>query len=120
MKFRVVKPILGFEDINEVELVKIDKALAELKDENGNTLFSLINPFVLREYSFDIPSDVKALLELNENSKIEVYNNVVMKEPISEAIVNFKAPFIFDLDNKRCAQIVLDNEEYQKIGEFLK
>ena len=119
MKFLVKKPLPGFENISEVELVKIDENIAELRDSDGKILFSLINPFVLREYSFDVPADVKALLEINENSNIEVYNNLVAKEPISESIVNFKAPFLFNLDNNTCAQVILENEEYGKIGDFL-
>jgi flagellar assembly factor FliW len=118
MKFKVKKPIPGFEKVNEVELVKIDESLAVLKDEKGNPLFSLINPFVLREYSFDVPADVKVLLDLNENSKVEVYNNVVMKEPVTDSIVNFKAPFLFNLDNGTCAQIILDNEDYEELGKY--
>jgi len=118
MKFKVKKPIPGFENINEVELSKIDESLAVLKDENGRVLFSLINPFVLREYSFDVPSDVRVLLDINENSKIEVYNNIVMKDPVTESIVNFKAPFLFNLDNNTCAQVILDNEGYAKIADF--
>jgi len=120
MKFKVKKPIPGFENINEVELVKIDDAIAVLKDGEGKVLFSLINPFALREYSFDIPADVKVLLDLNENSKIEVYNNVIMKEPVTESLVNFKAPFLFNLDNATMSQIILDNEKFAKMGEFLK
>ena len=120
MKFKVKKPIPGFENIAEVELVKFDDLLAALKDAEGNTLFSLINPFALREYSFDVPADVKALLEINENSNIEVYNNIVMKEPVTESIVNFKAPFLFNFDNNTCAQVILENEGYEKMGEYLK
>jgi flagellar assembly factor FliW len=120
MKFIVKKPIPGFENVNEVELNKVDESIAVLKDENGRVLFSLINPFVLREYSFDVPADVKALLDINENSKVEVYNNIVMKDPVTESIVNFKAPFLFNLDNNTCAQVILDDEKFAKLGDFLK
>jgi len=120
MKFKVKKPIPGFENINEVELNKIDESIAVLKDNEGKVLFSLINPFVLREYSFDVPADVKVLLDINENSNIEVYNNIVMKEPVTESIVNFKAPFLFNIDNKTCAQVILDNEKFAKLGDFTK
>jgi flagellar assembly factor FliW len=120
MKFKVKKPIPGFEEVQEVELSKVDELIAVLKDENGRVLFSLINPFALREYSFDVPADVKALLDINENSNIEVYNNVVMKEPVTEALVNFKAPFLFNLDNNTCAQVILDEEKFAKLGDFLK
>lgn len=119
MKFKVKKPIPGFENVEKVELSKVDDTIAVLKDGEGRVLFSLINPFALREYSFDVPSDVKALLDINENSKIEVYNNIVMKEPVTESIVNFKAPFLFNLDNQTCAQVILENETFEKMGEFL-
>ncbi|GAX88080.1 flagellar assembly factor FliW [Lebetimonas natsushimae] len=121
MKFLVKKPIPGFENISEVELQKIDDTFAILKDTDGNVLFTLVNPFILRnDYDFEVPADIKVLLDLNENSDIEVYSNVVMKEPITEAIVNFKAPFIFNKSNNTMAQVILENEGYLKIGDFVK
>ncbi len=120
MKFKVKKSIPGFENVNDVELSKIDESIAVLKDNEGRVLFSLINPFVLREYSFDVSADVKALLDINENSNIEVYNNIVMKDPVTESIVNFKAPFLFNLDNNTCAQLILDEEKFAKLGDFTK
>ncbi|NPA10932.1 MAG: flagellar assembly protein FliW [Epsilonproteobacteria bacterium] len=121
MKYEVKIPIPGFENVKEVELVEVDNNFAVLKDEEGNILFTLINPYSMRkDYSFEIPADVKVLLDINENSGVLVYNNVVMKEPITEATVNFKAPFIFNPENKTCAQVILDNEGYAKIGDFVK
>ena len=120
MKFKVKKPIGGFENINEVYLEKKDDDFALLKDENGNELFILINPFSLKkEYSFDVPADVKALLDLNENSKIYVYLNVIKKKPTDESLINFKAPFIFNLDNNTCAQVIIDEEEIYPLKEFI-
>ena len=120
MKYKVKKPIPGFENVNEVELVEVDNNFSILKDEKGNVLFTLINPYSMREYVFEIPADVKVLLDLNDNSEVLVFNNVVMKEPITEAVVNFKAPFIFNPENNTCAQLVLENEGYAKIGDFVK
>jgi len=119
MKFTIKKHITGFENINEVELAKIDDIFAVLKDDEGRILFSLINPFVLKDYSFDVSSDIKALLEIDENSQIEVYNSIVMKEPMSESIVNFKEPFLFNFNKNICVQIILENESFEKVGEFL-
>jgi flagellar assembly factor FliW len=121
MKFLVKKPIPGFENINEVEFQKIDDTFAILKDNKSNVLFTLVNPFMLRkDYDFEVPVDVRVLLDLNENSDVEVYCNVVMKDPITEAIVNFKAPFIFNKSNNTMSQVILDNEGYAKIGDFVK
>jgi len=119
MKFTVKKPIIGFENINEVELNKLDEIFALLKDSEGKILFSLINPFVLKDYSFDVSSDIKALLEIDENSQIEVYNSIIMKEPMSESMVDFEKPFLFNMNKNICVQIVLENEGFEKVGEFL-
>jgi flagellar assembly factor FliW len=121
MEFLVKKPISGFENIMKVKLEKVDDLFAILKDDKGNFLFTLINPFALiNDFDFDVPADVKVLLDLNQNSEVEIYSNVVMKEPITEAIVNFKAPFIFNKSNNTMSQIILENEGYGKIGDFLK
>ncbi len=118
MKFKVKKPIPGFENLSEVEFVEVDNLFSILKADD-KVLFTLINPYALREFSFNIPADVKALLEINENSKLLVYVNIVKKEPISESIVNFKAPMIFNLDNNTCAQVVLENEHFEKLADFI-
>jgi len=119
MKFTVKKPIIGFENINEVKLDKIDEIFAVLKDSEGKVLFSLINPFVLKDYSFDISSDVKTLLEIDENPNIEVYNKIIMKEPVSESVVDFKEPLLFNINKNICVQIILENEGFEKTGKFL-
>jgi len=122
MKYEVKIPIPGFEDVKEVELVEVDGNFSVLKDDKGNVLFTLINPYSMRpDYTFEIPADVKALLDLDKNQKgVLVFNNVVMKEPITEAYVNFKAPFIFNPENHTCAQVILPDEGYAKIGDFVK
>jgi flagellar assembly factor FliW len=81
--------------------------------------FTLINPYALRDYSFDIPKDVKVLLDINENSNILIYNIVVLHNPITDSVINFKAPLIFNKDNATMAQFILEDEEYLTIGECL-
>jgi flagellar assembly factor FliW len=127
MTFEVKSPILGFEDITKVELTKVDEFFSSLKNaENPVPAFTLANPYALREYSFDVPSDIKVLLELKDNSKIEVHCVVVLQNPIEKSVVNFIAPLIFNLDNGKMAQAVLDVREYmcygvaEEIEPFLK
>ena len=120
MKFKVKKPIPGFENIQEVNLNRIDDNFAVLEDDKGNTLFILINPYFLRkEFDFEVPADVKALLELKKGSKVYIYTNVIKKNPAKESLINFKAPFIFNLDNNTCAQVILDREEIAPLKEFI-
>ncbi|RUM55845.1 MAG: flagellar biosynthesis protein FliW [Nautilia sp.] len=119
MIYEVKKPILGFENVKRVELLDIDKAFSMLTPlEHKIPGFTLINPYVLKEYSFDIPSDVKALLDISPNSNLLVYNIVVLHNPITKSIVNFKAPLLFNKDNKTMAQFIID-EPYMSIEEAL-
>ena len=120
MIFKVKKPILGFENIEEIKLNKIDENFAVLEDKNGNVLFILINPFFLKkEFDFDVPADVKVLLDLKKESNIYIYTNVIKKNPATESLINFKAPFIFNLDNNTCAQVIIDEEGIYPLKEFL-
>ena len=121
MVYEVKKPILGFEDVLKVELEEIDALFATLKavDKDIPT-FTLVNPYQLREYSFDIPKDVQVLLDINENSNVLVYNIVVLHNPITESVVNFKAPLVFNKDNATMAQFIIEDEVFEIIGKLLK
>jgi flagellar assembly factor FliW len=127
MNYTVKGHILGFENTNEVEIVEIDELFASMKDvENENISFTLVNPYMLREYSFDVPSATKALLELNEDSNVKVYNIVVIQKPLEESKINFLAPIIVNEDNKTLAQVVLDPKTHpdfsmaESIKDFIK
>jgi flagellar assembly factor FliW len=121
MVYEVKKPILGFEDVLKVELEEIDALFATLKavDKDIPT-FTLVNPYQLREYSFDIPKDVQVLLDINENSNVLVYNIVVLHNPITESVVNFKAPLVFNKDNATMAQFIIEDEVFEIIGKLLE
>ena len=120
MKYEVKKSILGFEDIKEVELVEVDEIFARIEAVDGNISLALVNPYALREYSFEVPKAVQVLLEMNDDSKILVYNTLAVKDDSKESLINFKAPIIFNQDNQSCAQIVLSEKEgVARLGDFL-
>lgn len=117
MQYSVKSPILGFEDVNSVELKEIDELFSILKSVNGKEIsFTVINPYVLREYSFDVPTPVRVLLDINENSNLVVYNVVVIQDPLDESCINFLAPLIFNQDNGTMAQAVLDAAAHPGYG----
>jgi flagellar assembly factor FliW len=121
MIYEVKKPILGFEDVLSVKLEEVDKVFATLEAENKSVpTFTLINPYALIDYSFAIPKDIQVLLDINENSNLLVYNIVVLENPITNSVVNFKAPLIFNKDNGKMAQFILDDAGYLTIGECLE
>lgn len=125
MKFDVCVPILGFEDVKEVTLEKIDDIFMKMQSINDKHIsFTLIDPFVLREYDFEVPDNIQNLLEVDKNSNLIILNIVLIQTPIEDSIVNFAAPVLFNTDNSKAAQIILnDSREYgvaEKISTFLK
>jgi len=124
MKFDVVTPFLGFEYVKRVELEKIDNIFMKMKALNEEHVsFTLVDPFVLREYDFEIPENVRKLLDIDEKSNILILNIVLIQTPIEESIVNFIGPIIFNTDSNRVAQIIIqESTEYgvaEKISTFL-
>ncbi|MCX6052932.1 MAG: flagellar assembly protein FliW [Campylobacterales bacterium] len=117
MSYEVRGNILGFEDTVNVEIAAIDELFATMKDANNeNISFTLANPYALREYSFDVPTDIKVILEINEKSNVNVYNVVVIQKPLENSTINFLAPIIVNNDNKKVAQAVLDPKRHPEFG----
>ena len=125
MIFDLVMPIKGFENLKQVELEKIDDIFMQMRDvDNEYISFTLIDPFVLRDYDFEVPTNIQELLEIDENSNILVQNIVLLQKPIEDSMVNFIGPLLFNTDTKKAAQIILsESNEYgvaEKISDFLK
>ncbi len=124
MNFTVVTPMLGFENIKEYSLEKIDDIFMRLESTQAKEpSFTLISPFLLKEYVFDIPTSIQNSLEINDNSNLLIYNTIAIQSETEKSIVNFLAPVIFNTDNQKMAQILLDNaKEYtiEPISKFLK
>ncbi len=124
MKFDICVPILGFEDVKQVELEKIDDFFMKMKAvDHEHISFTLINPFILRKYDFEVPAKVKELLEIQEKSNLLIFNIVLIQTPIEDSVVNFIGPILFNTDNNKAAQIILsESREYdvaEKISLFL-
>lgn len=124
MIFELKSPLLGFENITKMELKKIDDVFARLQVLDANEpSFTLINPFVLREYNFEIPSSVQELLEINDTTNFLVYTMLIVASPLENSHVNFVGPLIFNTDNNTMLQLILaDNSPYgvsEKLSDFL-
>ena len=117
MSYDVRGQILGFEDTTTVNINEIDELFFTMVDAgNEDVSFTLVNPYLLREYSFDVPTDIKVLLEITEKSKISVYNILVVQKPLEKSTINFLAPIIVNHDNNKLAQTVLDPKKHQDFG----
>ena len=120
MQFDLKLPLLGFESVSKMELQKIDDIFMRLESIEEGPSFTLINPYVLREYAFDIPSSLQALMEINEHSNLLIYNIVILTTPIENSTINFVAPLIFNTDNGTMAQIIIDNRSDFHLAEPIK
>jgi len=120
MQFELKLPLLGFESVNQMELQKIDDIFMRLESDGEGPTFTLISPFALREYAFDIPTSLQALMEVNEQSNLLIYTMVILNTPIENSTINFVAPLIFNTDNQTMAQIIIDNRADFSIAEPIK
>ena len=115
-EFIVKSPILGFEDITKMKLEKIDDIFMKLSNADAPLpCFTLVNPFALWDkYSFEIPSAIQVLLDLQEGKTqdILIANIMVVYKEITDSTINFIAPIVFNFDNKTMAQVVLDAPKY--------
>jgi len=115
--YEVKSQILGFEGISKIEIDVIDEFFATLKDATtGEELFTLVNPFALKEYDFEMPTAMKVLLDANNDSNLSVYNVVVLQNPINKSKVNFLAPIILNEDNSTVGQLVLSSTDYPHLS----
>jgi flagellar assembly factor FliW len=117
MSYEVKGEILGFKDTKNVNIKEIDPLFSTMIDEeNENISFTLVNPFLLRDYTIDIPIDAKDLLEIDENSQIGVYNILIIQKPLGKSTVNFLAPIIINLDKKLLTQVILEPKKHPDYG----
>lgn len=120
MQFDLKLPLLGFESITKMELQKIDEIFLRLESIGEGPSFTLINPFALREYSFDIPTSLQALMGITPESNLLIYNIMILQTPIEKSTINFVAPLIFNTDNQMMAQIIIDNRSDFGIADPIK
>jgi len=117
MSYEIRGEILGFENTLNVEINEVDEFFSTMLDTNDNNIsFTLANPYSLREYSFDLPLDIKILLDIDEKSNVSVYNVVVIQKPLENSTINFLAPIIINNDNKKIAQAVFNSKKHPEYG----
>jgi len=117
MSYDIRAEILGFPETKTVEITEIDELFLTMRDtQDEKVSFTLVNPYLLREYSFNIPSDIKILLNITETSSLSVYNILVIQKPLEKSVINFLAPIIINNDNNKLAQVILEPSKNQDFG----
>jgi flagellar assembly factor FliW len=117
MNYEVKGQIYGFGNTFNVKISEIDELFWTMQDaDNENISFTLANPYLLREYSFDVPTNLRVLLDIKEDSKIRVYNVVVIQNPLEKSSINFLAPIIVNEDNMTVGQALLKKDRHPDLG----
>jgi flagellar assembly factor FliW len=125
MLFDLKAPLLGFETIKQMELQKIDEIFMRLKTPDADEpSFTLINPFILRDYNFEVPTPLQEAMGITDESNLLIFNIIVVQTPIENSMINFVAPLVFNVDTQTMAQVIInDNAEYgiaEPISKYLK
>jgi len=118
MQYRVVMPILGFENLKTVELDSIDNVFYRLTNvDDEMPSFTLIHPTAIRsDYVFDLPAGANEKLQLEKPEDALVLNIMILDTPLENSHVNFIAPLIFNTRNGTMGQVVLDSLKYPNFG----
>jgi flagellar assembly factor FliW len=117
MSYEVKGEILGFEKTKQVNINEIDPLFSTMIDEeNENISFTLVNPFLLRDYTIDIPLDAKELLQIQDDTQIGVFNILIIQKPLEKSVINFLAPIIINLDKKLLTQVILEPKQHPDYG----
>ncbi|WP_151899248.1 flagellar assembly protein FliW [Sulfurimonas hydrogeniphila] len=117
MAYEVKGEILGFVNTRQVDINEIDALFSIMKDsQNPGISFTLVNPYMLREYPFEIPEKTKELLKITDNSEISVFNILLIQKPLEKSTINFLAPIIINHNNNTLAQIVLEPKQNPDYG----
>jgi len=112
--------ILGFEDCKEYTLIydnedgeRPDISWLQSVDEVALAI-PVISPFIVRpDYNPEIEDELlKPLGELTDDNTA-VFVSITVPSDIEKITANLKAPFIINSNDRKGAQIIVENSEYE-------
>ncbi|BAQ10175.1 flagellar assembly factor fliw [Bacillus sp. OxB-1] len=123
-KWSFPKGLPGFEEEKEFTLLPIEgndifQVLQSTK--TPAVAFIVANPYTLiDDYSFDIDEPTIELLGIQNPEDIMVLGVVSLKQPFENSTINLQAPLIFQLNNRKAKQMILNDNRFdirQPIGK---
>ena len=114
--YKVVLPILGFEDFKSLSVEKIDDFFSFLVFDE-KTKITVVNINVLNKVSFDFEIDENVLEKLKIKSKedFDTYFSVVSQEPVEHSIINLVSPIFINEKEKLIGQYITS----EKVDPYL-
>ncbi|MDX3959598.1 flagellar assembly protein FliW [Aliarcobacter skirrowii] len=105
--YKIVLPILGFENNEKLDIEKIDEHFSYLKLEDGSKI-SIVNINILSRVSFDFEIDQVSLdkLKIKTKDDFSTYFVLVSQNPVEHSIINLVAP-------------IFVNEKERLVGQYI-
>lgn len=105
--YKVVLPILGFEDFKSLSVEKVDDFFSFLVFDE-KTKITVVNINVLNKVSFDfqIDEDVLEKLKIKSKEDFDIYFCVVSQEPVEHSIINLVSPIFINEKEKLVGQYI--------------
>ena len=109
--YKIVLPILGFEDFKSLSVEKIDDFFSFLVFDE-KTKITIVNINVLNKVSFDFQIDENVLEKLKISSKedFETYFCVVSQNPVEHSIINLVSPIFINEKDQLVGQYVISEK----------
>jgi len=106
----------GFENLKKFAIISRGSEpimwLVSLEDEK--VALPVMNPWIVRvDYNVQVPKEIVEDLEIEKEEDVKVWSIVVIPqdEPL-DMTINLLAPIVVNARNRKAAQIILDNPEY--------
>lgn len=110
------KGLPGFEEEESFVLLPIegnDIFQVLQSTATASIAFIVTNPYALVEdYTFKIDEPTIELLDIQEQTDIFVLSVLSLKEPFETSTINLQAPLIFQINNKKAKQMILNDEKF--------
>ena len=105
--YKIVLPILGFENFQSLSVEKIDEFFSFLVFDK-KTKVTVVNINVLNKVSFDfqIDTDVLEKLKIKSKEDFSTYFAVVFQNPIEHSIINLVSPIFINEKEKLIGQYI--------------
>ncbi|MFA6740107.1 MAG: flagellar assembly protein FliW [Arcobacteraceae bacterium] len=105
--YKIVLPILGFENFQSLSVEKIDEFFSFLVFDK-KTKVTVVNINVLNKVSFDfqIDTDVLEKLKIKSKEDFSTYFAVVSQNPIEHSIINLVSPIFINEKEKLIGQYI--------------
>ncbi|MDX4028169.1 flagellar assembly protein FliW [Aliarcobacter skirrowii] len=105
--YKIVLPILGFENNEKLDIEKIDEYFSYLKFEDGSKI-SIVNINILNRVSFDFEIDQVSLdkLKIKTKDDFSTYFVLVSQNPVEHSIINLVAPIFVNEKERLVGQYV--------------